>query len=63
MSSLRHAGHVDDANQCSECGAEYRPVSSSGGGRPAPSYAVCNHRWGCPERKPTWGDYLQRSLP
>jgi hypothetical protein len=61
MSSLQDTSPVDD-DQCHECGAAYRPVSSSNNSRP-PSYTVCAHSHDCSGRKPTWGDYLQRSLP
>jgi len=51
------------ADQCDECGAPYQPVSSSSSGGPAASYSVCRHAWGCSERKPTWPDHLNRSMP
>lgn len=50
--------HCDDSEQrCSECGAAVKSVSC--GGRPA-SYFVCQHLWGCPERKPSWQERLHQ---
>jgi hypothetical protein len=49
------------ADQCTECGAPRLPVSGSGSSKP-PSYTICQHAWTCSERKPSWSDYLQRSL-
>jgi hypothetical protein len=59
---LQDSSHAAD-DRCHECGAAHRPVSSgnSSSSKP-PSYTVCAHSHGCSERKPTWGDYLQRSL-